>query len=56
MAKFKVMRHNNDAAGPTKTNQCGAAVKTVKKAYDLMARMRAQQTPGGTNWFTVEQA
>lgn len=51
--KFKVIKTDG---GTGRQNQCGAAVKTESKAWKLMARMRAQQPPGGSNSFTIEPA
>lgn len=50
---FKVIKTDGETGERT---QCGAAVKTAAKAIDLKARMRAQQTPGDSNWFSIEPA
>lgn len=55
MAKFKVMKPNADHPGRPAT-QCGGVVKTLRKAIDLRNRMRAQQPPGSSNWFIIENA
>lgn len=56
MAKFKVMRHDMEQSDWQRGTQCGAAVKTAAKAADLRQRMRAQQAPGSSVWFTIERA
>jgi hypothetical protein len=53
--KYQVERTDWDSATP-KTTKCGGPVKTVEKAYDLMARMRAQQPLGSSVSFKINPA
>ena len=53
MSKFKVIRTDGTTG---KQTQCGAAVKTPAKAYDLLGRMKAQQTRGDSNSFKIDKA
>lgn len=57
MKGFKVMRHEytETASGVTVT-QCGGVCKTGEKAFNLKARMRAQQPLGSSVWFTITAA
>lgn len=50
---FKVIKTDGETGERT---QCGGAVKTAGKAASLKARMRAQQKPGSSNWFSIERA
>lgn len=53
--KYIVERTDWDSDQPV-TTRCGAPVKTVEKAYDLMARMRAQQPAGSSISFKINPA
>jgi hypothetical protein len=50
---FKVTKTDGETGAKT---QCGGTVKTAAKAMDLKARMRAQQTTGDSNSFSIDKA
>jgi hypothetical protein len=52
---YKVIKHNADHL-PIRKTQCGSTAKTADKAADLLQRMRSQQAPGGSNWYSIERA
>lgn len=55
--RYFVDKHDGDnstgAGDPV--SQVGGGSKTSAKAQQVTARMRAQQTPGSSNWFTVRE-
>lgn len=52
MTKQYVVKRTDGETG-AKT-QAGGPVKTVEKAYNLMARMRAQQPMGSSTSFSID--
>ncbi len=57
--RYAVNKHHGDlgrTAASTPVTQCGSASKTLAKAHDLKAKMRAiDAARHGSNWYTVDQ-